>query len=225
MENNDNRENAANGGRSNRRRQYLINPGFQWKYALTLALAVFLISAVISSVLYLLLHHQARLRLMHPEAYTAQVTLVIILFGAAFSMLTAGALAVWCVFVTHRICGPLFVLDRHLNKLADGRFPEMRELRRKDEFKDLYATFGRAVESLKADKRVELATLTRVLTIVESAKNADDTARKDALSSVATHIDTLRDVAAKALGVEGGVVPEAIEVRSESPAETPVAVT
>ena len=225
MESNDNRENGANRGRSNRRRQYLINPGFQWKYALTLALAVFLISAVISSVLYLLLHHQARLRLMNPEAYAAEVTLVIVLFGAAFSMLTAGALAVWCVFVTHRICGPLFVLDRHLSELADGRIPKLRALRRKDEFKELYKTFGRAIESLKANRRVELATLTRVLTMVESAKNADDTARKDALSSVATHIDTLRDVAAKALGVEAEVVPEAVEVPSETAAKTPVAVT
>jgi len=224
MESNDNRESTANRGRCNRRRQYLINPGFQWKYAIMLALAVFLISALISSVLYALLHHQARLRLMNPEAYTAQVTLVILLFGAAFSMLTAGALAVWCVFMTHRICGPLFVLERNLGELADGRFPKLRSLRRKDEFKDLYATFGRAVESLKVNKQAELATLTQALSIAESAANANDEARKDALSSVATHIKTLRDVATKALGVEAGAVPEAATVRSGSTAKIPVAV-
>ena len=225
MENNDIRESTAKHGGCNRRRQYLINPGFQWKYALTLALAVFLISALISSVLYALLHHQARMRLMNPEAYTAQVTLVILLFGAAFSMLTAGALAVWCIFVTHRICGPLFVLERNLDELADGRLPNLRSLRRKDEFKDLYTTFGRAIESLKADRQAELATLTQTLTIAKSAANANDEARKDALSSVATHIESLRDVATKALGIDAGAVPEASTVPSGSTAKIPVAVT
>lgn len=190
----------------NRRRTYVINPTFQWKYAVTIAVVVFLISIVISSVLYGVLHHQARLRLMHPGSYTARVTLVMFVFASVLSLVTAGGVGLWAVVVTHRICGPLFVVERYVAQLAEGRIPEPRALRRKDEFKCFYATFARAMESMRERKREECAVLTEVLTTARSALDADDYARKDALRSIAAHIQALRDAASESVGgaVENG---------------------
>ncbi len=39
---------------------------------------------------------------------------------------------------THRISGPIFVMTRYINELLDGKAPEMKDLRKKDDFKDFY---------------------------------------------------------------------------------------
>ena len=72
-----------------------------------------------------------------------EVPLVVIGFGVAFSLVTAGTLGVWSFIVSHRICGPLFVIERFIGELASGRFPKLRPLRQKDEFKSFYASFPR----------------------------------------------------------------------------------
>jgi len=200
MASSDNQRDASTCRVRNRRHKYVINPAFQWKYALTITIAVFLISSIVSSVLYGLLHHQARLRFMNPETYTAEVTLVIFLFGAVFSALTAGAVGVWCVVVTHRVCGPLYVLDRYLAQLAQGRIPKLRPMRRKDEFKELYSTFSKAIESLTAGKQAEILELTEAIRTAESAMDADDNGRKRAFKSLKGQLETMRRRASDALG-------------------------
>jgi hypothetical protein len=47
----------------------------------------------------------------------------------------------YLINLTHRISGPLHVVKKHMQKIIDGGRPDIRELREKDEFKELYATF------------------------------------------------------------------------------------
>jgi len=226
MEQQNRRPTAPNDDGGHRRRKYIINSAFQWKYALTIAVSVFLIVSLISSVLYGLLHHQARQRLIHPESYTAEVTLVMVLFGAALSTITAAAVGVWCLVVTHRICGPLYLLENKFIELANGHIPQLRALRSKDEFKELFAAFGTAVDSMKVRKQAELTRLTKALTVARSALNADDETRKDTLLTIAGHLDALRSAAAETLGEcrqEPAAPPPSPSVRRPSVAKSPVA--
>jgi len=192
----------TDGRRPYRRRKYLIKPAFQWKYAITAALAVFLISCMMTTLLYGVLHHQARQRSLHPQGYVAEVSLVVCVSALAFAVLTAGGVGLWCIILTHRVCGPLYVMEKFLSGLAKGRLPKLRPLRRKDEFKDFYEVFSRALGSLEARKRTELATLTRALEIAQPAADADEVTCREALDSVATCIEKLRVETAAALGEE-----------------------
>ena len=123
--------NSAAGAGKKRRKQYVINPAFQRKFAITIGLVVFMGTSMISSVLYGVLHSQARMRAMNPETYNAEVTLIILLAALILSLVTAGALAVWSIMVTHRICGPLYVLENCFRTLASGQFPTRRALRKR----------------------------------------------------------------------------------------------
>lgn len=185
--------------KSNRRRTYFVNPKFQWKYTLTIAVTVFLTTAALSSVLYMILHEQARMRFMQPNSYTTSVTSVVLISALVFSAVTATALGIWCIIATHRICGPLFVLQRYMSQLAAGQLPTLRPLRRKDEFKELYAVCSRAIESLRATREAELTLIGQADEAVQHGLRGDDDARKDALDTVATHLDILRKGAATAL--------------------------
>lgn len=133
----------------NLRRKYIVRPAFQISFATVMGLAVFIISSIISCVLYGVLHQQARLRMMNPESYTANVPIVIFGFALLFSLIAGIIFAIWCIIVTHRICGPLMILHGYFEELARGRFPQRRPLRKRDEFKDLFEAFWNAVESLK----------------------------------------------------------------------------
>lgn len=199
----------------NRRRQYIVNPAFQWKYVFTSAVTVFMASIVISLVLFTMLHQQARMRAMHPETYTADVAFVVLTFAGSFALLTAAAVGVWSIILSHRICGPIFVMERSLVELAKGRIPTLRPLRKKDEFKDFHATFVRTVNAIKAGKERERAALRKTLQAATAALDADDAARRDALQSVTRSLASLCHAIDEALG-DGPTAPDT--AKSSNPA-------
>jgi len=201
-------------GSPKRRRTYIINPGFQWKYATVIALFVFLFTAIISCVLYGLLHHQARMRAINPVGYVSDVAPVIIFFCVVFGAVTAGGVGIWSAFASQRICGPLYVLERYLLELVQGRFPSCRPLRRKDEFKELYAVFARAVETMKERKQQELTTLIRASNIARAALTSDDESRRHALRTLAEDLEKMRRATAESLGERSDSAPRTPSLRN-----------
>jgi hypothetical protein len=186
-------EAPATGAIRSRRRQYIVNPAFQWRVVLTVSTLVFLCSSIVSSVLYGVLHAQARARLMDPAGYTAEVPLVVIGFGLAFSLMAAVAVGLWCVVVTHRICGPLHVMAGWLEDLAAGRAPQLRPLRKNDEFKEFYQTLCQAVESSARLRSQMLDAVSAALSCAESATTDADPGRAAALNSVVQKLQALRN--------------------------------
>ena len=187
-------------GQSGRRRLFFINPAFQWKYTLAVGGTVFCTTSVISTILYTILHEQARMRALQPESYVANVTSVVLISAIALSAITAGALSFWCIVATHRICGPVFVLQRYMSQLAAGRIPTLRPLRKKDEFKELYAVCSRAVESLKTGRRTELMLIEQARDALNKAKANEGQEHRNALDMVAAQLDILQQAADNALG-------------------------
>ena len=55
------------GSRADRRKNYLINPAFQWKYTLLMLLGLFVISSFSAVTLFGALHQQARARILNPQ--------------------------------------------------------------------------------------------------------------------------------------------------------------
>ena len=133
------------------RRRYLVDRGFQLKYALVMAAAGLVVAAVFGAWL-----HQAHVQataLLAPDPETRALVERSdrLLLGAfiAISALLAAALALLGVVITHRVAGPVFVMGHYLRVLAGGRFPRMRTLRRSDELKSFFAGFIDAVDLMK----------------------------------------------------------------------------
>ena len=161
-----------------RRRQYIVNPALQWKFAPWLMAAVFAVCSVLGILLFGVLERHVRWRILNPEAsHIGQVISDIMIFALVFSAIAAAGLGFWSLFITHRFCGPLSVMGHWLTELTNGRWPTRRPLRKKDEFKDLYDLFWHAIDSLKIRRRSELAALTQILETVKTAADADDEAR------------------------------------------------
>ncbi len=185
--------------KSYKRKQYLINPNFQWKVAGTIAVAVFLFSILISVTLYGTLHQQARLRSADPTGYVAPVTSVMLCFALGFAALTAGGVGLWSILMTHRICGPMFVMKRYLLEVAQGRIPSLRPLRKRDEFKDLYQAFDQAISGLRAAKQRELMQLNTAWDAVREAQAGDVEVMQQKLEVLSERIEWLRTKAQESL--------------------------
>jgi len=61
----------------------------------------------------------------------------------------------YLIRVTHRISGPIYVISRYIEQIMEGRHPEFRALRDKDEFKEFYAKFVEMVEKLEKERHEE----------------------------------------------------------------------
>ena len=190
-----------------RRRRYIINAAFQWKYAIVIFTFVFCSSMMMSSVLFGVLSSKARTRILFssdPGAINLwESASVVFASGFAFAGLTALAVGAWSILMTHRICGPLFVMERLLRELAAGEVPQWRALRKRDELKGLNETLRTVVESVKTRREAELANLTKAVELARSGAAADDQACRDALQQVQSVVQTLReDVARQLAAVE-----------------------
>lgn len=193
--------------RRNRRRRYLINPAFQWKYAATITICVLLAASFLSMCLFFLLHKQARLISMYPETYVARTSVVIVLFTLGFAVLTAGGVGLWWIVLTHRFCGPLSVMGGWLAELGGGGFPKLRPLRRKDEFKDFYAILSDTIDSLKARREAELSRFRAVLAETRSVADGDERQLRSALESVTTQLESWCQDTACSLGMRAEAAP------------------
>ena len=167
-------EASAAAGTPVSRRRYLVDRGFQLKYALLMALAGLVVAAVFGVWL-----HQAHVQataLLSPDAETRALVERSdrLLLGAfvAIALLLAAALGLLGVVITHRVAGPVFVMGHYLQVLAQGRFPRMRTLRRSDELKTFFSTFIEAVDAMKTREARHTAVLEDALRRMRAAAAA-----------------------------------------------------
>lgn len=183
-------------------KNYLIRPSFQWKYVIVAVSIVFLVALIVSAQAYGVLYHQARSKaLYHSSVSAMDIIGTLLLSATVLAAIPALALGLWSVIATHRICGPLYVLERHLRELSEGRFPKRRALRKKDEFKDFYDLFWRALKTLEEGRRADLEAAVEIRNLAGSAAGSDDTRRK-ALETILARSEAQCERIAMVLGID-----------------------
>jgi methyl-accepting chemotaxis protein len=162
---------APAGAAAHHRRTYLVDPGFQLRYAALLAGA----GAVLALLCGLWLH-QAHLQAtellpLDAEARALVERTDLELMGAlvGITALMALALGVLGVLITHRVAGPVLVLGRYLQAFAAGRYPRVRALRRGDELQRLFGAFADGVEALRDRERAHADLLDEAAARVRAA--------------------------------------------------------
>lgn len=137
----------------NRRRIYFINKKFQTKFILRFCLFVIFTSAVMGSLVYILSTQTTttsfeNLRLIVKR--TSDFILpTLILSSLIASILVGGACIVIILFVSHRIAGPLYRLEKTLNEIGKGNLSVDISLRKTDEIKALAASLNNMLRKLR----------------------------------------------------------------------------
>jgi hypothetical protein len=164
-----------------RRRQYIVDRSFQIKYTLLIALIGGVISAVFGAWMWdstrtaselLVLGDIPGGELLREQIRADQAHLPYLYIGITCLMMAA--LGLLGVLITHRVAGPAFVMGRYLGVVADGAYPSLRPLRRRDELKDFFDAFERAVVTLKERDRSEADALEEVIHKLEGVGASKD---------------------------------------------------
>jgi hypothetical protein len=178
---------AAAGAHTAPRRRYLVDRGFQLKYALLMAAAGLVVAAVFG--VWLHQAHAQATALLSPDPETRALVERSdrLLLGAfvAIAFLLSAALGLLGVVITHRVAGPVFVMGHYLHVLAEGRFPRMRTLRRSDELKVFFQTFLDAVDAMKVREARHAAVLEDAVRRMRAAAAPDLGPAIDALARAA----------------------------------------
>jgi methyl-accepting chemotaxis protein len=144
----------------NRRKTYLINPRFQWRFIGFMAAVSLLAIAVlfVSNILFF--------REMEQEAISVGLTpdnpyfdfldeqrsslyrLYSGVSGVAFALMMGLG-----ILYSHRIAGPLHHLGHKMQRIANGEEPSEVSFRRNDQFRDLAESFNAMIAKLGAGHR------------------------------------------------------------------------
>ena len=140
----------------NRRKIYLINPRFQWRFIGFMAVVSLLAISIlyVSNVLFFGNMKQEALAVgLAPDnpyfdfLEEQRSSLSMLYFGVsavAFALMMGLG-----ILYSHRIAGPLHHLSHHMKQIADGADPTPVSFRRGDQFQELMGSFNAMIATLK----------------------------------------------------------------------------
>ena len=168
-------------GRKNRKmRHLLLNARFQLKYCFMMVGMSSVISIMLGYFLVDQMRENSRMLQLEAEldaAFQAQLAdsdaqTVLVMIGAL--ALFNVALFLIGVFITHRMAGPIYVFKRYLLALSEGRVPQIRKLRKGDEFKELLQALEKACDGIQGRTEADIALLNRAVEALNGEGDRDE---------------------------------------------------
>jgi len=142
----------------NRRRRYFIDKQFQSKYVALLV--VFIVALGAAGILILMVGGNEPV-----PAESAQSDLNGAIIAMLMVILVFVAFTIWSgVRFSHRVVGPVYAFNRHLNWIKEGNYTRNLQLREKDDFKNLAASLNSMQEALRSRVRDDIETLGNIET-------------------------------------------------------------
>jgi len=136
----------------NRRRRYFIDKSFQSKYVALLLL--FIVALGVAGLLIVYLGGGETTGPREINKALMAMLMVIILF-VVFT-------AWYGIRFSHRVVGPIYAFNRHMNWIKDGNFTRDIKLRDHDEFKNLATVFNNMQASMRDRVRENIDALAKV---------------------------------------------------------------
>ena len=183
--------NMTNKDKKNRRRQYIVDKKFQFKYLFNILILELIVAIVIffaSAYLFLFVIGQVQ----HFWGTTI-LKLVIILVIVSIFIVGKG------ILLSHRIAGPIYHIQNDLKKIADGDLLSETKTRSRDEFKSLVDSMNEAKKNLaeklliSGDKINSLKRYLEELETLSKEKGWKDPFVFDKLYAIKNEIDAIQE--------------------------------
>lgn len=153
-----------------KRRTYLIDRPFQLKYIFMLA-SIGAGSIGLFGVLVWWAHTAALEAGSGSEGFAGMTILWLTVLAVVG---TAVALGLFGLVFTHRVAGPVHVMNLYVEALAAGHYPRLRPLRKYDELKKFFDRFSHAVERIRSREADEAQTLARALAVFQPLATSEE---------------------------------------------------
>lgn len=164
-----------------RRTRYLIAKKFQLKYVGVILLFMFLTSILCSYAIYQasLTSFGENLMRSYPDDRLTPIIRSANLRILLSFLILAPFVAVIGIYLSHRIAGPIFNIERFITKLAYGDFSRYIILRKKDELMPLADRINGLVKNMKYDLMEQKRRLEKISSGLDALKRTPENASGD----------------------------------------------
>lgn len=156
---------------THRRKIFLVNPRFQIKFSLLICLLVFISSIFYPLSIYDLIDKFVALaQKSSPESisnaaeYKTALIWALVLFQVGFMAIAFLA----TIFLTHRVAGPLYKLQKFLREKREGHSYGKLFFRNGDYFPEIAEEFNKTFEKLESDYANDMSYLSEVCSYLKN---------------------------------------------------------
>jgi hypothetical protein len=154
------------------RRTLLVDAGFQFRYMFRFAaigaFGVLLVGVLASRVIRNAVEEGGS-----PEVMLASSNTLLWLGGVG-ALVMAVLTSLVGLVLTHRVAGPVHVMNLYLASIAAGRFPRLRPLRQGDELREFFDSLSYTVDRLREREAEEARLLTEVIDALHPLATSQD---------------------------------------------------
>jgi len=136
------------------RRKYIVKKELQLRFFFELIVFMFFVAALVGATVYLSIY-----KTLIFELSGEKVTLlhnVISYRLIVWFLPTVAAILIISVFLTHQIAGPIFVFQRAIKMMSEGRLVTMIHLRKHDKLNDFANDLNRLIDRFNRQESPEL---------------------------------------------------------------------
>ncbi len=159
-----------------KRRNYLVNKSLQPRYMAMAALLILIMSVLMAWIVYSTMWYTLSEMLEgDPMLYVKFREMNIALLGRflAVVVLSSALAVIFMMFVSHRVAGPLFRLERTIREMGEGKIPLKVNLREKDEFKQLAEVVNSVIGRMEEKSEKNGKVVSRVYRMLEEGESAE----------------------------------------------------
>ncbi len=146
---------------------FLINPKFQIRFALVMCTIVWISSLIYPITIVGLFDSFVK---AHPAAASAvsEAKQDLLVFLVACQFIYVGFVFIICIFLTHKIAGPMFKLTNYLRSISQGAQPSAISFRTGDNFTEVAEEVNAAFDRLADEREEDYAFLTEVTSYINN---------------------------------------------------------
>jgi len=164
-----------------RRKQYFVAAKFQTRYIGLILALMFLAVVMCSYVVYysMMVTMGEKLATVYPQGRLISiVNMVNLRILLVFLMITPFVVIIG-IYLSHKIAGPIFRMERFLGRVASGDLSQRLTLRKGDELVNLAEGINKVIESVKASLAKEKDHMQKVCLEAQNLKNAVEARQAD----------------------------------------------
>lgn len=163
---------------------FLVNPKFQIRFSLIVCSLIYLSSLIYPFTIVELFNTFSTK--VGPEAalQLKEARSELIVFLVIYQFIFVGICFVLCIFMTHKIAGPMYKLSNYLRSIAGGAPPTQITFRDGDNFHEVAQDVNAVFDALSDSRDEDLAYLTEVSSYISNLAHVVPEDKKSVLQEI-----------------------------------------
>jgi len=186
-----------------KRKQYLVAKKFQLKYTGLILLLMFLTASMCSYVVYYtaMILMGEKLANVYPQGRLLYIVKTVNFRILLSAILVTPLVVMLGIFLSHRIAGPIFRMEKFLKDMAAGNLASRITLRQGDEMATLAGGINNLAEALSSSINIQKSLANSISGNLSSVKRAMESRSRDMseITSAVTKVDSEVKVLSKEL--------------------------